>query len=89
MIVNNLGVIYARTGKVDRSVSLWRDAMKSSPWYSEIGMNLATVLMTNGERSEARDVLHRVLTFNPDLGRAKRLLREAEREPDAQGVEPR
>ena len=77
---NNLGVLYAGTGQEGRALSLWREAFNNSPWHSELGVNFATVLMTRGEHAEARTVLQRVLLFNPDLARAKALLRDLGRD---------
>lgn len=73
---NNLGVLYASTGQESRALSLWKEAFKNSPWHNELGVNFASVLIARGERAEARTVLKRVLLFNPDLARAKALLRE-------------
>jgi hypothetical protein len=73
---NNLGVLYASTGQESRVLSLWRETFKNSPWQGELGVNFAIVLLRRGERAEARAVLERALLFNPDLTRAKALLRE-------------
>lgn len=72
----DLGAIYAQRGQVDRAMSMWRGALERNPGSSEAGLNLAIGLCSRGDRTPAREVLRRVLRFNPDLGLAKRLLRD-------------
>ena len=72
----NLGVIYARRNRMDEAVALWRQALATNPGLSEAGIDLAQAVWARGEKKEARQVLEKVLRFNPDFGPAKELERE-------------
>jgi len=70
----NLGILEARSGNLRRAVELWQGAFKRVPHRSAIGMNLAMVFCSAGQKEEARHYVQRVLEFNPDYGKAKSLL---------------
>lgn len=70
----NLGILEARAGEVRGAVQLWQGAFARVPYRSEIGMDLAMVFCSDGQKDVARRYLERVLEFNPDYGKARELL---------------
>ena len=70
----NLGVIDAQQGQLGDAVELWQRAFEHAPWRSPIGMNLAYAFCSSAQYKPARDYVLRVLEFDPDLDRAKKLL---------------
>ena len=77
----NLGALDARSGDLRDAVHLWEQAFKRVPYRSEIGMNLALAFCTSGQTDEARRDVLRVLEFNPDNAKAKRLWSNLNAEP--------
>ncbi len=77
----NLGVIEAQDGHVDDALKLWRSAFQSAPDRSSIGLNIARAYCAEGKLLEARNYIHRVLEFNPDLAAAKQMLKHLNRVP--------
>jgi Tfp pilus assembly protein PilF len=74
VVAANLGVLYARRGKLGVALELWRDAFAENPQLSDLGLNLAKGLCAGGDSSRARDVVRRVLEHDPDSGPARALL---------------
>jgi tetratricopeptide (TPR) repeat protein len=70
----NLGVIDAQLGQLGDAVKLWQRAFHYAPWRTPIGMNLAYAFCGSAQYQQARDYVLRVLEFDPDLDRAKKLL---------------
>jgi len=77
----NLGVLEAEKGHTAAALKLWQGAFEQAPGRSAIGMNLARTLCGARRYDDARNIVMRVLEFNPDLGTAKNLLRELNRTP--------
>jgi tetratricopeptide (TPR) repeat protein len=77
----NLGVLEAQSGQMAEAVRLWQDAFRSAPGRSSIGMNLAHAFCSAGQYNDARDYTMRVLQFNPDLGSAKKLIKQLNADP--------
>jgi tetratricopeptide (TPR) repeat protein len=69
----NLGVIEARSGHLTRAIELWQPAFDHAPGRSSIGMNLARTLCEEGKIEDAKKNVSRILRFNPDLSKAKKL----------------
>ena len=69
----NLGVIEAQNGHLGGAIKMWQSAFERTPGRSAIGMNLAYAFCASGQYKEARNYVLRVLEFNPDLDRAKKL----------------
>jgi tetratricopeptide (TPR) repeat protein len=69
----NLGALEAKSGDLPGAVKLWQQAFARVPNQSAIGMNLALAFCAAGQVSDARHYVDRVLEFNPDFGKAKRL----------------
>lgn len=80
-VTANLGAVEAKSGNLRGAVALWEQAFQSVPYRSEIGMNLALAFCTSGQTDEARRHVLRVLEFNPDYGKAKRLWRSLNADP--------
>ena len=76
---SNLAVIEAKSANSRAAVALWQRAFQLAPGRSEIGLDLAREYCLSGKIDEARDVMLRVLEFNPDLGAAKGMLRRLNR----------
>jgi predicted CXXCH cytochrome family protein len=74
-VQTNLAVIEASSGDTASAVALLKKAFQRRPWQDSIGMNLALTLCQGEHYDEARDVILRVLQFDPDSGGAKELLR--------------
>ena len=68
-------------GHAQEAVKLWQDAFKRAPDHSGIGMNLARVYCQAGKGDDAKAYILRVLQFNPDLGPAKKMLRDLGKSP--------
>ena len=77
----NLGVIYASKGDLGKALALWQGVFAENPGLSEVGVNLAVGLCQAGDTAKARETLVEVLRYQPDLGRARAMLRELERAP--------
>ncbi len=77
----NMGALDAKSRNLREAVALWEQAFQSVPYRSEIGMNLALAFCTSGQTDEARRHVLRVLEFNPDYGKAKRLWRNLNADP--------
>jgi hypothetical protein len=74
VVAANLGVLYARRGKLGLALKLWRDAFAENPQLSDLGINLAQGLCAVGDSEGAHDVVRRVLEHNPDSEPARDLL---------------
>jgi len=74
VVAANLGVLYARRGKLGLALKLWRDAFAENPQLSDLGINLAQGLCAVGDSDGAHDVVRRVLEHNPDSEPARGLL---------------
>lgn len=71
----NLGVIEVQSGQLSHAVKLWLLAFQNAPYRSSIGLNLARAYCGEGNATEARAYVRRVLEFNPDLAGAKQMFR--------------
>jgi Tfp pilus assembly protein PilF len=79
--VSNLAVIYASRGDLEKALPLWKRSFAEDPGRSAVGMDLALGLCKSGDAPGARDTLVEVLRHNPDLGRARAMLREVDSAP--------
>ena len=61
----NLGLAYARTGRLDDSVNLLRDGLNTSPDSTPLANGLAEVLIQLGRQGEAATVLELALERHP------------------------
>jgi len=71
---NNLAVIEAGEGHLQRAVSLWQAVFNDAPWRSSVGVNLALAFCSATRYRTAQDYLNRVLEFNPDSFAARSLM---------------
>jgi tetratricopeptide repeat protein/cytochrome c554/c'-like protein len=78
----NLGVIYASKGDLGKALVLWKGVFGENPGLSEVGVNLAVGLCQAGDTAKARETLVEVLRYQPDLARARAMLRELESAPE-------
>lgn len=85
----NLGVIYASGHDLRKALALWQGVFGDNPGLSEAGVNLAAGLCQVGERARARQTLIDLLKYQPDVGRARAMLRELESRPELCAVPAR
>jgi Flp pilus assembly protein TadD len=72
----NLGIMEAQAGNVPRAISLLQGPFERIPGRSEVGINLSILYCASGQMQKAREIVSRVLEFNPDLPTAKNLQRQ-------------
>ena len=72
---------YSRTPMARTALPLWKRSFAEDPGRSGVGMDLALGLCKSGDAAGARDTLMEVLRHNPDLGRARAMLREVDSAP--------
>jgi len=71
---NNLAVIEAGEGHLQRAVSLWQAVFNQAPWRSSVGINIALAFCSANRYEIAREYLVRVQEFNPDSSAARSLV---------------
>jgi tetratricopeptide (TPR) repeat protein len=62
----NLGLLMARTGRLDQAVTAYQRALEREPTLSDARTNLATVFARQGRLDRAAQELQRVLALDPD-----------------------
>lgn len=65
--INSIGIIYARAGKLDDAIRLWRHGISLDPRYIHLYNNLGSALKQLGRREEARLVFKTGLTYSPSF----------------------
>ncbi len=70
----NYGVLLAQAGQLQDAARLWNGVFRQNPSIAELGFNLGTVECALGNRPAAERILERLLTFQPDDPRARKLL---------------
>ena len=61
----NLGLLLARTGRLDEAVAAYQRALEREPALSDARSNLATVFARQGRLDRAVEELNRVLAIRP------------------------
>jgi len=78
---NNLGLVYAETGRLGPAMREFRKAIRNSTGYADAYANLGQALLARGRKGEARDRFRRALSFDPTSAKAwvgmARLFRDA------------
>lgn len=67
----DLGMIEARSGNLRGAVELWQGVFARVPYRVAIGVNLAIAFCSAGHKDVARQIIERVLEFNPDYSKAR------------------
>ncbi len=62
--LNSIGIIYARAGKIEDAIRLWRHAISVDPKYIHLYNNLGSALKQLGRREEARLVFKTGLSYS-------------------------
>ena len=62
--INSIGIIYARAGKLDDAIRLWRHGIALDPRYIHLYNNLGSALKQMGRREEARLVFKTGLSYS-------------------------
>jgi len=71
----DLAILKAGDRQYAAAVALWEKAFAEDPVQLKAGMNLAIVECGLGKKEAALAVLERILTFSPDDGQARELIR--------------
>jgi Flp pilus assembly protein TadD len=74
--LNNLGVLYLRTGQRDEAVASFEECIWVAPAFDQSYMNLARVYALEGTPDKARSVLLNLLKQHPGHSAAQQALRQ-------------
>jgi len=74
--LNNLGVLYVRTGRRAEGVSTLQKCISVAPAFDQCYLNLARIYSLEGNPSEARAILLQLLKQRPGHAQALRALQE-------------
>jgi Flp pilus assembly protein TadD len=74
--LNNLGVLYLRTGRRDDAVASFEACIRVAPTFDQSYMNLARVYALEGAPDKARGVLQELLKQHPDHPQAQQALQQ-------------
>jgi tetratricopeptide (TPR) repeat protein len=69
-LLNNLSVLYRRTGRAEEGLRVLEEALETHPDYFPFHLNLASAYHAQGDLERALSHLDRVLAIHPSLGRA-------------------
>lgn len=73
-IINNLGVFYAKAGRIDEALECFRRAVDLRPGDLNIYINLGNAYATRGQLSKAEKMFREVISRDPEDYRAYGLL---------------
>lgn len=73
-VYNSLGILYRRQGKYDLAIRQYKKALRVNAIDENILYNLARTYYEVGEFSEAKPVLERALSLNPNFNHGRELL---------------
>ena len=74
--LNNLGILYLRTGRRDQAVVSFEECIRTSPAFDQGYLNLARVYALEGSNDKAREVLTKLLAQHPDHAQAQQALQQ-------------
>ena len=77
--LNNLGVLYLRTGRRDEAVASFEQCIRVAPAFDQSYLNLARVYAIEGATDKARGVLQELLKQHPDHPPAQQALDQLQR----------
>ena len=72
--LNNLGVLYVRTGRRDNAVSTLQKCISVAPAFDQCYLNLARIYSLEGNPAGARTVLLQLLKQHPSHSQAQKAL---------------
>ncbi|MGC2661568.1 MAG: tetratricopeptide repeat protein [Bryobacteraceae bacterium] len=72
--IGNLGILYARTNRIDKAIAEYQHALHLSPGDEAILLNLGIVYLKEEAHSQAAPYFHRVLVIDPRNQQARQLL---------------
>ena len=70
--MNNLGILYLRTGRRDEAVAQFEECIRVAPGFDQSYLNLARVYSLEGANDKARAVLMELLKQHPGHAAATR-----------------
>ena len=74
--LNNLGILYLRTGKRDEAVARFEESIRVAPDFDQSYLNLARVYALQGEAAKAKIVLQELLKRKPSNAQATKMLEQ-------------
>jgi FimV-like protein len=74
--LNNLGVLYRRTGKLEEAVAAFEQCIRAAPGLDQPYLNLAAIYIATGDREKAKEVLRQLLVQIPDHALARKRLEQ-------------
>jgi Flp pilus assembly protein TadD len=74
--LNNLGVLYLRTGRRDLGVESFEKCIRAAPEFDQAYLNLARVHALEGDLEQAKSVLRELLKRQPGHAAAQKALAE-------------
>ena len=74
--LNNLGVLYVRTGRPDEAIGTLGKCMRLAPEFDQCYLNLARIYSVEGNAAAARGVLLQLLKQQPGHAQAQKALAE-------------
>jgi len=77
--LNNLGVVYRRTGKLDDAIATFEKCIRAAPGLDQPYLNLAAIYTATGNREKAEAVLRQLLVQIPDHVLARKRLEQLAR----------
>jgi Flp pilus assembly protein TadD len=77
--LNNLGILYLRTGRRDEAVASFEQCIRVAPGFDQSYLNLARVYSLEGAPEKARSILLALLKQHPDHAQAQGMLAQLPR----------
>ena len=74
--LNNLGILYLRTGRPEDAKRSFAESMRVAPDYAQAYLNLSRVYAMEGDKVKARAPLEELLKIHPDNAQARKELDE-------------
>jgi Flp pilus assembly protein TadD len=74
--LNNLGILYLRTGRRDEAVAKFEECIRVAPGFDQSYLNLARVYSLEGTPNKARTVLLELLQQHPGHAPAQNALEQ-------------
>ena len=77
--LNNLGILYLRTGRRDQGVTSFEECIRVAPAFDQAYLNLARGYALEGRPEKARNVLSLLLKEHPDHAQAQNMLQQLQK----------
>jgi len=77
--LNNLGILYLRTRRVEQAISTFEECIRTVPGFDQAYLNLAEVYAIESQPEKARTVLLALLKQHPGQTEAEKALAQLPR----------